>query len=52
MLKPYVHIFFDRRWYEKPNDVVKLVKGLPHLCPCHQPNPKRGLVTYTRWITT
>ena len=50
--KHYTHTICEWRWYTKPKNVDKVVKGLPHMCPCHQPNPKRGLVTYTRWITT
>ena len=50
ILKYYTQIIFWRRWNTKPNDAVKVVKGLPHLCPCHRPNPRRGLVMYMRWL--
>ena len=50
--KHCTHIILERRWNTKPNSAIKVVKGLHHMCPCHQPYPKRGLVTYTRWITT
>ena len=50
--KHNAHTIFERKWYTKPKCAVKIVKGLPHMCSCHQPNSKRGLVTYTRWITT
>ena len=50
--KHYTHDIFERRWYTKLKIAIKFVKGLPHMCSCHQPNPERGLVTYTRWITT
>ena len=50
--KHYTHIIFVRRWNTRPNDVIKVANGLPHMCPCHQLNWKRGLVMYKRWITT
>jgi hypothetical protein len=50
--KHYIYNIYERSWYSKHKRSVKFVQGMPHLCPCHQPNPKRGLVTYTRWITT
>ena len=39
--KHYTHIIFERRWNKKPNNAVKVVKGLPHMYPCHQLNPKK-----------
>ena len=33
-LSPMYTLFFDKSWYAKPKDVVKFVKGLPHMCPC------------------
>ena len=50
--KHYSHIIFERQWNTKPSIAVKVVKGLPHMCPYHQPNPKRELITYIRWITS
>ena len=47
----YLSNGFERRWYTKPNNIVKVVKDLPHMFPWHKPNPKRGLVMCTRWIT-
>ena len=32
--------------FMKKDDIQNL--RVPHLCPCHQPNAKRGLITYTR----
>ena len=52
ILKHHIQTIFGTKWYSKPKNVVKFVKGLLHLCPSHQLNPKRGLIMYTRWITT
>ena len=41
IFKHYLDIVFERRWYTKLKSAIKFVKGLPHMCPCHQPNPKR-----------
>ena len=41
MLKSYENTSLDRSCYAKPKSVVKLVKGLPHLCPCNQPTKMR-----------
>jgi hypothetical protein len=32
----------------KLKSAAKFVKGLPLLRPCHQPNPRKGLITYMR----
>ena len=48
----FTHTILEIRWYMTLKRAVKVVKGMPHMWPCHQRNPKRGLVTYTRWITT
>ena len=46
--KPHTHIVFEERQNTKLKNAVKFVKGLPHMCPCGQPNPQGGLVMYMR----
>ena len=38
ILKHSVHIIIRKTMIRKTKYAVKFVKGLPHLCPCHQPN--------------
>ena len=46
--KQHTHAIYGKIWDTKLKSGANFVKGLHHLCPCHQPNPHRGLVTYTR----
>ena len=39
--KQHTHTIFEERWDTKLKSTSNFVKGLPHLCPCHQPNPQR-----------
>ena len=43
-----MYIICKRKWDTKFENIPKFVKGLPHMCPYHQPNPQRTLVAYTR----
>ena len=37
----YTYNIFERRWYTKPKNGIKVAKDLPHMCPWHQPNKEK-----------